>query len=257
MSSRAVSTPRAVVGRSLVVSNDSSLIHQLTTTLQQFAITADVCSDPATAVTLINTRKFEIVAVDLGLGKHACNVLEGVRLSPSNQSSITFALVSLGQEQDLEVLPNFVVRKPVSKSEVEGILKAALGLVIRDYRRYFRCPVTASALIRIDGKAQIPCEMMNVSEGGLAASTPVTLVPGAIVEVGFVLPGEPAKFDLEAEVCWCDRNGHVGLHFRCVPQAKSLLLQGWLSRKIEEGIPEPVARLFHKYSGNSDTPLPE
>jgi PilZ domain len=257
MSSRAVSAPRAVVGRSLLVSNDSSIVHQLTTILQQFAISSDACSDPVTAVTLINTRKFEVVVVDFGLGEHAGYVLECVRLSPSNQCSVTFGLVSAEEEQDLQALPNFVVRKPLSESEIGSILKAALGLVIRDYRRYFRCPLTASLLIRIDGKAQIPCEMMNVSEGGLAAATPVMLVPGTIVEVGFALPGEPAKFDLEAEVCWCDHKGHVGVQFRSVPQETSLLLQGWLSRKIEEGIPEPVARLFHKYSGNSETPSPE
>src|SRR5690348_15282019 len=142
MSDPVVSIPRAVVGRSLLVSNDSSIVHRLTATLYRFAITTDVCRDSAAAVTLINTRKFEVVIVDMGLEVDAAFVLDCVRLSPSNRNSVTFALVNADQEQDLQVLPNFVVRKPVSESEVGSILKAALGLVIRDYRRYFRCPVT-------------------------------------------------------------------------------------------------------------------
>jgi len=249
--------PHSVVGRSLLVSNDSSIVHQLTTTLQQFAISADVCPDPARAVTLINTRKFEVVIVDMGLGEYAGFVLESVRLSPSNRNSITFAVVNADEQQDLQVLPNFVVRKPISESEIGSILKAALGLVIRDYRRYFRCPVTVPVLIRMDDKAQIPCEMMNVSEGGVAAVTTVTFAPGTNVTVEFDLPGEPTKFVLQAEVCWCDHKGHVGLQFRTVPQDKTLLLQSWLSRKIEEGIPDPVARLFQKHTGNPDTPHPQ
>jgi hypothetical protein len=257
MSSRAVSAPRAVVGRSLLVSSDSSIVRQLTAALQQFAITADVCAHAVTAVTLINTRKFEVVIVDTGLGEHASYVLECVRLSPANQKSVTFALVSADEERYLQVSPNFLVRKPVSENEIESILKAALGLVIRDYRRYFRCPVTASILIRMEGKAQIPCEMMNVSEGGLAAVTSVTFSPGTNVNVEFFLPGEPTKFDMHAEVCWCDHKGHVGLQFRAVPQDKKLLLQGWLSKKIEESIPEPVARLFRRQVENPDTFRPQ
>jgi len=257
MSNPAVSMPRAVVGRSLLVSNDSSIVRQLTATLDRFAITTDVCPDSATAVTLINTRKFEVVIVDMGLGEDAAFVLESVRLSPSNRNSVTFAAVNADEEQELQVLPNFVVRKPVSESEIGSILKAALGLVIRDYRRYFRCPVTVPVLIRMDGKAQIPCEMMNVSEGGVAAVTTVTFAPGTNVTLEFALPGEPEKFQLQAEVCWCDHKGHVGLQFRAVPQDKNLLLQSWLSRKIEEGIPEPVARLFQKHTGSADTSRPQ
>ena len=102
--------------------------------------------------------------------------------------------------------------------------------------------------------AQIPCEMMNVSEGGLAAAASVAFSPGALVRVEFVLPGEPTKFDLDAEVCWCNHKGHVGLQFQSVPQEQTLLLQAWLSRKIEEGIPQPIAHLFQKRSGEPELP---
>lgn len=258
MSSRVVSTPPArIVGRSLLVSNDSSVVRQLAVSLQQFAISADVCPDPVTAFNLINTRKFEAVIVDLAVGEQISHILERVRLSPSNQNSVTFALVSCDEELYFQVQPNFVIRKPLTEHEVGSTLKAALGLVIRDYRRYFRCPVSVPVLIHIDNKAKIFCEIMNVSEGGLAVATPVTFTPGAVVCAEFALPGESAVFEVEAEICWCNHKGHAGLQFRSVPQEKSVALQAWLSRKIEESIPEAVARLFQKHGGTPDASRPQ
>lgn len=250
MSIRSAGPPPApIVGRSLLVSGDSNITDQLTTRLQQFAITVDVCLDPLTAVSLINTRKFEAVFVDLALGEHTGHVFERVRLSPSNQNSVTFALASSAEEVCLQIQPNFVLRKPLTEYEVGSTLKAALGLIIRDYRRYFRCPVNLPVVIHIGEKAQIHCEMMNISEGGLAVTTQATFTPGSHVTAEFVLPDEPGRFALEAEICWCDHKGRAGLHFRGVSEEKKLSLQSWLSRKIEERIPEPVARLFQKSPG--------
>lgn len=256
MNSRANLPSTGIVGRSLLVSNDPSIVRQFTASLQQFAITADVCPDPVAAVNMINTRKFEVVVLDSALGKQVGHVLERVRLSPSNQNSVTFALIGFDEEPSLKVRPNFVVRKPLTEHEVARTLKAALGLVIHDYRRYFRCPLTLPVLIRIDNKVRITCEMMNISEGGLAIATSVTFSPGAFVTAEFSLPGESAKFEMNAEVCWCDDKGHAGLQFMSLSREKTLLLQAWLSRKIEEGIPEPVARLFQKHIGKLDEASP-
>lgn len=250
MSSRSAGpSPTPVVGRSLLVSSDSKITDQLTTGLQQFAISADVCPDPLTAVGLLNTRKFEAVFIDLALGERTGHVFERVRLSPSNQKSVTFALASSAEETFLQVQPNFILRKPLKENEVENTLRAALGLIIRDYRRYFRCPVRLPVVIHISEKAHVGCEMINISEGGFAVATPVTFTPGATVKAEFVLPDSACAFALHAEICWCDHNGHAGLHFREVSEEKKLSLQSWLSRKIEEQIPEPVARLFQKHPG--------
>lgn len=255
MSSKPVSPVHpAIIGRSLLVSNDSSSVRQVTTILHQFAITADICPEPTTAFRLINTRKFEAVIVDLALAEGIGHLFERVRISPSNEHSVTFALVNAGEELYLRVQPNFILRKPLTEHELQATLRASLGLLIRDYRRYFRCPVTASVLIRMDEKAEIPCQMINISEGGLAVTTPVVFTPGTVVRVEFALPGELAKLEVESEICWCDQKGHAGLHFRSVPQEKSLLLQAWLSRKIEERIPEPVARLLQKHGGSAVQP---
>ena len=235
-----------IVGRALLVSNETTVVVQLTNGMQQFAIGVDVCPDLLTAAGLINTRKFEVIVVDLGLNDQAAHIFERIRLSPSNGNSVTFAIMDSSSREDLKVQPTFVLSKPLTEASIGSVLKPALGLIIRDYRRYFRCPVTIPVLLQIDGKAQIPCEMMNISEGGLAVKTPATFNPGSPVRVEFTLPSEPKAFDIGAEICWCDKKGRAGMHFRGISPEQKTLLQNWLSRKIEQGIPEPVARLFQK-----------
>lgn len=88
--------------------------------------------------------------------------------------------------------------------------------------------------------------MLNISEGGLAVTTTVGFNPGATVRVEFTRPNEPTAFKIVAEICWCDKKGRAGVHFLAVLPDQQVLLQDWLSRKIEQGIPEPVARLFRK-----------
>jgi hypothetical protein len=239
-------SPPPIVGRALLVSSDSAAVRQLITYLQQFAIISEVCADLATATTLINTRKFEAIFLDLALGEQVSRVLERIRLSPANRNSVTFALADPTTPADYRVQLNFAIQKPLTGTLVKSTLRAALGLIIRDYRRYFRCPVNVPVVIHIDGRAKIPCAMVNISEGGLAFTTLVTLKPGALVKAEFALPDERTAFDIDSEVCWCDNKGRAGLQFRSVSAAQRLLLQEWLSQRIERGLPEPVARLFQR-----------
>jgi Tfp pilus assembly protein PilZ len=237
--------PPPIVGRALLVSNDSIVVRQLTNSLRQFAISVDVCGDLTTAAGLVNTRKFEAVVVDLALGEQVAHVLERVRFSPSNQNSVTFVLADSHERPDYRIHPNFVMEKPLTDSMIGSTLKAALGLIIRDYRRYFRCPVGVPTVVHFGG-LQISCTMINISEGGLAVQTQAALKPGTAVRAEFTLPGEPVAFDIDAEVCWCDNRGRAGIQFRAVSSGQQFLLQSWLSRRIEQSLPEPIARLFQK-----------
>jgi PilZ domain len=246
MTSPGTGVPTPIAGRALLLSNDSTAVGQLTNGMQQFAISADVCSDLATAARLINTRKFEVIVVDLGLTKQIANVLERIRLSPANQNSVTFALVESRAPEESQVQPNFIMHKPLTDGLVGSTLKVALGLIIRDYRRYYRCALKVPAILEIEGRTEVPCETVNVSEGGLAVTTPVILKSGAVVSARFTLPEEPTEFDIRAQVCWCHNNGRTGLHFLSVSPEQKLVLQLWLSHRIEQGLPEHIAELFQR-----------
>jgi CheY-like chemotaxis protein len=244
MSSNAVAP---VVGRALVVSNDAAIAGQIATAMQQFSIAVEICTDMAQALNFINRRKFEAIVVDLVFGEQAANLFERIRLSPSNQNSVTFAIRDASPSGAFQVQPNFLIQKPLQESAIESTLRAALGLIIRERRRYFRCPVAVPVSMHIQGEAEFQCQLVNISEGGAAVSTPTALTPGMTVRVRFRLPDERGVFDVEAEICWSDTKGRAGVQFRSHPPEQETRLQDWLSRRIERDLPEPIAKLFQRH----------
>ncbi len=102
--------------RALLVSNDPQIIEQLSKSLQELAAATEVCTDVPSAIRLVNTRRFETVVVDLKLGEQSKTILERVRLSPSNHTTVAFAITDSTQESAIafEAGSNFVLERPLS-----------------------------------------------------------------------------------------------------------------------------------------------
>jgi hypothetical protein len=92
---------------------------------------------------------------------------------------------------------------------------------------------------------EVRCYSVNISEGGMAASTFVPLIAGEDVQVQFTLPGHGVPFSVESTICWW-KTGHLGVRFMSLSQEHKSELQGWLSRKLEGILPEFVAGKFRK-----------
>ena len=78
-----------------LVSDDPVAIQQLSHALEELSISPDVCQDGPTSIRLLNCRKFDSVIVDLQLGEQSGEVLEAVRLSPSNRTAVTRQLAGV------------------------------------------------------------------------------------------------------------------------------------------------------------------
>jgi hypothetical protein len=232
------------MGRVLLVCADSAAIQQLAEGMQQFAITSEVCVDVSTALRLLNRKKFEAVIVDCGLAQ-ADEMLGQIHLSPSNRTAVTFGITDPGKPAKFEVQPTFLMEKPLSPSSVCRTLKAAFGLIVRERRRSFRCPIEIPAAIQADGE-EANCHLVNISEGGMAIAGSPSVKPGAQVRVLFTLPGQLLRFKIESEVCWHDEKGRAGLRSLMIPSEQKSILQQWLAVKLEEDLPESVSRQFRK-----------
>jgi hypothetical protein len=88
----------------------------------------------------------------------------------------------------------------------------------------------------------------------MAVSTSVPLSPGEKVNVQFTLPGHDAPYLAESTICWW-RTGNLGIRFASLSQEHKSELQSWLSRRLEEMLPELVARQFQKEEISSTTNL--
>jgi CheY-like chemotaxis protein len=240
----------------LLVSADPMTIQQFTYALQQLSVSPDVAREVPAAIRLLKCRKFDAVIVDLQLGEQSGMILDEVRLSPSNRAAVTFAISSNDREAAAAFRKGsgFVFERPLSRESIRLTLKPAFGLILRERRRYFRCPVSIPISIRRGTMPEVRCCCINISEGGMAVGTSVPLSPGEDVQVQFTLPDHKVPFFAESRICWL-KTGHLGVRFVSLSQAHKSELQGWLSQKLEEMLPDSVTGNFQKGEGRSKPPL--
>ena len=240
------------IGFALLVSADPATIQQFSLALQELSISPDACRDGASAGLLLKCRKFAAVIVDLQLGEQSGHILDEARLSPSNRTAVTFGI----GDNDAKVTSafrtksQFVFERPLSAPSIHKTLKSAYGLILRERRRYFRCPVSTPVIIQRENRQEVRCFSLNISEGGMALSTQVPLLPGESVRVQFTLPDHTVPLMAESTICWW-KTGHIGLRFVYLSQEHKSELQGRLSRKLEEMLPEFVAGKFRNLEGGS------
>jgi CheY-like chemotaxis protein len=237
--------PSESIVRALVVSNDALIIKQVSEPLRDLAASTEVCGDIHDAIPLMSARKFEALVVDLTSTAHGKNILQQVRLSPSNRTAVAFAVT--GTEESavaFDAGANFVLERPLSPMLVSRTLKAAYALIVRERLRYFRCPVSISAIIRKEDAGEIRCESLNISEGGMAIMTSAPMKPGSKVTVRFTLPGQSNTFAARSQVCWCDKKSRVGLRFLAPSSERRSELREWLAQRLEDSLPESVASKF-------------
>jgi len=231
------------VGRVLLVSDDAIAIEQLSESMQRFALSVEQCPEVSSALERLKRSKFEAVIVDFRLGSQAGAVLEGTRHSSSNEHAVLFT-VSDNQAETSDAFKagsTFVLRRPLSAASIDLSLKAAYGLIVRERRRYFRCPMVAPVVILRTSMPAVHGHTVNVSEGGMSITTAALLGPGDHVQLQFTLAGDEFQFALESTVCWA-REQRIGVQFLSSHQTPQL--QEWLSRRLEEGIPQSVRDKF-------------
>ena len=242
----------AFVGKVLLVSNDAVAVKQLTESMHRFALFAEQRSEFSSALERLNRAKFDAVIVDLRLGSRVEAVLEGIRLSPSNKHAVVFAV----SDSDTETArafwggATFVLRRPLSQASIDLSLKAAYGSIVRERRRYFRCPVDVPVAILRVAMQTVHGHTLNISEGGMSITTAASLGRDP-VQLQFALPGNGFQFELESTVCWA-KEEQAGMRFNPSSRHQTSTLQEWLSVRLEEIIPQFVRDKFAKFPETSD-----
>jgi|SRR6266496_1228296 len=234
------------VGIALVVSEDVATVQQLSHALHQLSIATDLCREIPTAIPLLNRRKFDAVIVDLHLGEDIEKVLDAARTSHSNRTAVTFAVTgSAAETAAWRKRTGFVFERPLSGWSIRSTLRPAYGLILRERRRYFRCPLSVPVVVFRHDLPEVRCQSVNLSEGGMALSVHLPLQPGEDVQVRFTVPGHEISVLSESKVCW-SKTGHLGVRFATLSKESRSEIQAWLSRKLEELLPEYVAEKFDK-----------
>jgi len=129
-------------------------------------------------------------------------------------------------------------------------LKVSFGLIVRERRRYFRCPISIPATLRSDEFGSVSCQVINISEGGMAMNSPAKFRMKLHADVGFEIPSQLSRQTVKSEIVWCDDSGRVGIRFLSQTAQQKVELQGWLAQQLEDSFPEGVLKTFQALTGS-------
>ena len=221
-------------------------------TLEKLSIDVEICHEARAAAAILISEKFDAVIVDCDDLTGGLGVLQGLRSTPSNKNSVTFAVLNGKRTTTQEAFgmgANFVLQKPISVLNASRCFHAALNFMVKERRRYFRHPVKVQVKILMADKV-VMATSTNLSESGIALMLREALPKGAEPHLQFILPETNFKLDVEAEVVWADVKGRAGLRFRNVPTESQEQLEKWLDERLGEELPGAKERIT-----SSDTDL--
>jgi CheY-like chemotaxis protein len=224
---------------SLLLSRDPDLVRVIRPTLEKLSIDVEICHEARSAADILISEKFDAVVVDCDDLKGGLEVLQGLRSTPSNKNSVTFAILNGKQTTTKEAFgmgANFVLQKPISALNASRCFHAALNFMVKERRRYFRHPVKMQVQILLSDKT-VKATSTNISESGIALMLREALPKGAMPRLQFDLPESSLHFDVESEVVWADMKGRAGLRFRDIVKTSQDQLEKWLDDRLEEELP--------------------
>jgi CheY-like chemotaxis protein len=230
---------KAIGVRVLLVSGDIQTIDTLCHFMEEMAIHVDVCSDIDSAVGKLCHAKFEAVIVDLRYGAKALEFLKKPRQMTAHKGAVVLAILNDSDEMPsaFRAGASFALVRPLPPSILARTLRASYPFMVREMRRYYRCPVEIPIQIFSSGRPAFVANSVNISEGGAAIVSPVKLAVGERLDLKLTLPGTENALEVSGEVCWTNDTGRAGLEFVQVSDGALTQLQSWLSDRLEERLP--------------------
>ncbi|HUB03038.1 MAG TPA: PilZ domain-containing protein [Terriglobales bacterium] len=226
---------------SLLISRDAALLGVLRPTLEKMSVNVDVCTEKRSGNDILAKRKFDAVIIDCDDLQDGVTMLHELRATQSNAKSVAFAVLNgkTSTQQAFQFGANFVLQKPLTPLHATRCFHAALNFMLRERRRYFRCPLEMPVRLSIPRIGDVTASSTNLSEGGIAIRVPSQLQKDTTVGVSFTLPNK-ASFELKGQIAWTDATGHAGIQFIEVPQSSQYQLEKWLSERLQDDMPRAL-----------------
>lgn len=162
--------------------------------------------DTSSALELISRSHFDGFIVDCDGIEKGRDVVAGIRNSRANRQSVIFTIVdgTTSVETATELGSNFVIGKPVEAVRLETYLRASIGKMEAEHRRYFRYQLMLDAEVILRDGTTVAAQILNVSDGGFAMRLLDRANLHGVVTVWFTIPG-PKRIVITgyAVARWC------------------------------------------------------
>ena len=219
---------------SLLLSRDPDLVRPLRSALEKHSIGVEVCVGPNAGMEILSSEHYDAVIVDCDDFQGGPEVLRDMRHLAANKSSVAVAVVnhSTTTSQAFQMGANFVIQKPVSSVNATRCASAAVAMMTRERRRYYRHPLDF-AVTAVFGKDETrEAKATNISEGGMAVSFDGPLPTSGLSRISFLLPEMQAPLEFRADLAWADEAGKAGLRFVDLPRKAQEAIEDWLTRQL-------------------------
>jgi len=218
----------------LLLSRDPDLVRPLRTALESHSIGVEICVGPNAGVEILTAEHFDSVFVDCDDIEGGAQLLRDLRSMPANKSSVAIAVLNqrTTTAEAFQLGANFVVQKPMSTANADRCANAAVAMMTREKRRYYR-HAQNFAVTAIFGKDEArEANATNLSEGGMAVSFNEPLPASGLTKIHFYLPGLNTLMELRADVAWSDEHGKAGLRFIDAAKKTQATIEDWLTRQV-------------------------
>ncbi len=218
---------------SLLLSRDPDLVRPLRSALEKYSIGVEVCIGPHAGIEILSSEHFDAVIVDCDDLQGGADVLRDLRTMSANKSSVAVAVVNqrTSTSQAFQLGANFVIQKPVTADNANRCTSAAVAMMTRERRRYYRHPLDF-AVTAFFGKDEMrEAQATNISEGGMAVCFSDPLPKSGLSKVSFRLPDLHSPMEFRADLAWADDAGRAGLRFVDLPKKAQETIEDWMTRQ--------------------------
>jgi len=222
--------------RTLLLSRDPDVLRVFRRALDDLAVEVEVCPRAEMARGQLIQNKFDAVILDCDDIAMADEVLCSLQTESSNRRAIAMALVNgiTSMREAFAMGAHFVLEKPLTFERANRATRAAVGMMLAEQRRYFRCPLQIKVTVTCGGLPSFTCASTNLSEGGMALMVLRDLPPAESVDLRFTLPDMSEAIAAKAEIAWSDGKGSLGLRFIHMSQEGKRILTKWLVMRTAE-----------------------
>jgi DNA-binding response OmpR family regulator len=216
----------------LLVSRDTQIARMLQLALERYSVRMELCIGPHAAKEILATEHFDGAIVDCDDLEGGIDVMRGLRRSPANKNTVGIAVVH-GQttaSSAFEMGAHFVLQKPLTMVNAVRCASAVVGMMTREKRRYFRCPLKLDVMVTFAKGEKQAAKACNLSEGGMAISLGQGAAVQSVQTVEFTLPGTHLPVEQRSEIAWQDENGNAGIKFLDPPKKLQQAIEGWIAQ---------------------------
>lgn len=216
--------------RGLIACRRAEVIAIFSTLLREIWIEPEKCDSVAQALHLLSGNRFEALVLDFDDLAGCAEISRSVRKLRPNQDICILAIASNDQNKEtaLAAGSTFVIDQNLDQRLIRDALRNVRNRMLRSLEAHFRLKIDLPvSIVRASGTI-LECATINLSQNGMAVSTPVRLESGEKLRLMFILPPGDDITNAEGTVIWEDGNGNAGIQFACANPSAMAKYHGWL-----------------------------